>query len=179
MKKLLFSILAVVLLTTLISCKPRKHDQEKNESTNEESTNEIKDYIFTKDTKLKIVYDEASDNTGRVVHYLFDVFGNFPPRGVYTEIPKGEHEILIGHTDRELSDSAYKALERLERLLPIIIYTSIESRFIPASLYSYYVYNFLLVENFFLPFVYQILAFYKAQCRFLSFLKHSVTQSVT
>jgi len=66
-------------------------------------------------------------------------------------------------------------LERLERLLPIIIYTSIESGFIPASVYSYYVYNFLFVENFFLPFVYQILAFYKAQFRFLSFLKHSVT----
>ena len=108
MRKLLFAILAIACFIMPLSCK-----SESGEVNEDLEIDCADDYIFDVNTEINVVYEKESNDSSRVVQRLFDIFGYFPTRGVYSEIEKYEHEILIGYTDRELSSIAYKQLERL------------------------------------------------------------------
>ena len=112
MKKIVLVIASLVLtLLCFTSCDISSLIQ-KPETENKIPEN----LIFNETSELYLVYDPESvpvDYANKLTDALMEI-GIFP-RTVSIGSDKQEHEILLGKTDRDLSDTAYARLDRLDK----------------------------------------------------------------
>ena len=109
MKKILLSLLILLSSALLIGCQlfggvdPPEPEKPEN-------------LIYDSETELSIILGEGVENAD--VAEIWDALGGFLdkfPVIADDSREKGEHEIIIGRTNREISETAYLRLDRLSR----------------------------------------------------------------
>ena len=117
MKKTILAIVFTLALSTLLfSCTQRDGVEDNNAPT--DSTVRDDGYIYSANSDLTLIYDAESvneDNAMLLANALFNVVsGEFQVGGVGSA--RSAHEIVIGKSDREISITAYRFLNRMDEV---------------------------------------------------------------
>ena len=106
-------LLAFALVALLISCAQREDTNTDNTPSGDIAQTD--EYIYSENSSLTLIYDESTvedDNYALISNTLFGVVsGKFQVGG--TDLPKSDHEIVLGKTERDISVAAYKYLDRI------------------------------------------------------------------
>jgi len=131
MKKLLYLLLVLALVLSLSSCRiggdGDSDDGGASDGTGSDSGNSgaspdsgaggsvSERYIYNESSRLSVIYSPdaiSRDNAVRVGQALRGVLDGRYTVINDTETPESEHELVIGHTNREITRMAYKKLSR-------------------------------------------------------------------
>jgi len=117
MKKLLVLMtLMLLLLFSLISCGSDSPEEGETDKPNSETSETPENLIFNESSELYLVYDPEKISQERLDKFTYKFFelGIFP-RAVPVGSEQHEHELLLGMTDRKLSQTAYTRMDRMDK----------------------------------------------------------------